>query len=324
MRPGFRNRFKGDPQQGTLFSAKAAELDPTGKRYESVRGFTPERQRAVGEAMGEVGFVEGGQRFSDDDVATPAIMNKSEFANSLLNDAQKRDWHEGEARMRESLSRSTVPLEDISSVKKFAVAPKLGMNGVWMPKDETLLFGRSSAEVDQHRAGFGTGNPTPEVQRLNAGQTVIHEMGHVVDPAIAPLRGKRNAVRIASGENPVAGYEDPPATGHLEQNADDYAEKHFRPDPRGGRRQQFAVEAGMYPGAAPSDIPMAAHLEGYEKWGARSDAAVSDMEPRWAAAEKRGEQYPKTPDQESYARRLKRIRPEQLDFQSHLTREADI
>lgn len=303
LRPGFRNLFKGAPQQGTLFSAPAQELDPTGKRYESVRGFTPERQRAVGEAMGEVGFAAQNVRERGGDVAVPPVMSKAEFAH--VGDEWKRDWAEGEARMRESLSRSTAPIEDIASVKTFAVAPNLSMNGVWMPKDETLLFGRSAANVAEHRAGFGTGNPTPEVQRLDAGQTVVHELGHAADPSLAPLRGKRNAVRAEDPDVAVPGYDEPEYIGPLEQTADDYAEKHFRPDPRGGRRQQFAVETAMYPGAAPSDIPPA-RLEGYRGWEARSDAAVGDLEPRWAAAEKRGERYPKTPDQESYGARMAR------------------
>lgn len=304
MRPGFRNRFKGAPQQGTLFSAKAGELDPTGQRYGNIRGFTPERQRAVGEAMGEVGFSSGGLRDTPGDVGPAAIMSKQEFQH--VGDESKRDWAEGGARMREALARSTSPVDDIKSVERFAVAPNLGMNGVWMPKDKTILFGRSAAEVEKHRGGFGTGNPTPEVQRLNAGQTVVHELGHAVDPQLAPLRGKRNAVRDSFGDmTAVEGYDEPENLGHLEQAADDYAEKHFRPDPRGGRRQQFAAETGMYPGAAPSDIPPG-YLAGYSKWAKRSDAAVGDLSPRWAAAEQRGTQHPKTPDQESYANRMAR------------------
>lgn len=45
--PGFRAPNKGQPQQGTLFAASAETLDPTGNRFQRVRGFTPQRRDEI-------------------------------------------------------------------------------------------------------------------------------------------------------------------------------------------------------------------------------------------------------------------------------------
>jgi hypothetical protein len=300
LRPGFRNRFKGNPQQGTLFHASAEELDPTGKRYP--RGYTPERQREVWNAVGDVGHSGYDVRVGhDDDAVFPYLASDAELSDPHTPATDKQNWGEGRAVIRDAVARSTVPL-DVVRRTRFGVTPNVPFSGLYGPKDETILFGRSSSEAREHREGFGTGNPTPSIQSLDQGQTVIHELGHAADPTISPLRGRRNVIIDRHGENPVSGYVEPEDLGAAEEFADDFAKEHFRPDPRVGRRESFAMEAVSYPGRDPADIPPR-HLAGYSKWRARSDTAMEDLEPRYAAAERAGGVYPQTPNQRSYAAR---------------------
>lgn len=302
---GFKRPFKGNPQQGTLFQASAQELDPTGQRYP--RGYNPERQREVHEAVGEVGYSSFGERRdASGDAQFPILLSEDEFGES--DPVTKRDWGEGRAVIRDAVARSTVPM-DVVERTRFAVTPNISANGFYGPKDETVYFGRSAEEAAQHRAGFGTGYPTPESQRLNQGQSVIHELGHSADPEIAPLRGQRNVIMDRMGELPVEGYTEPRDLGRAEEFADDFAAEHFRHDPRAGRRETFAVETGMYPGAAPNDIPPR-HLAGYSSWGERSQAAAADLQPRHEVAEERGERYPQTSDQSREVENLRRVAAE--------------
>jgi hypothetical protein len=290
LRPGFRGKFKGNPQQGTLFHARASELDPTNSRMP--RGYTPERQREVGEAMGE-------PRFSSFNAARMSSTEDTVRTESMLDlryrgasESEKRDLGVGGARMRDAVARSTVTPEQVSRAKEFVVAPDLGPNGLWMPKDEQLLFGRSEKGVAEYREGFGSGNPLPEVQRLDQGSTVIHELGHANDPRLDPARGQTNNARqtmISQGSS----------LGSAEEFADDFAVEHFRPDPRAGRRETFESAVLTYPGINPAfEAPQ--HLGGYEKWGERSDAAVAAMKPRWRDAEDRGTHHPRTQRQQAH------------------------
>lgn len=292
LTPGFKRPFKGNPQQGTLFRATAQELDPTGQRYP--RGYTPERQREVHEAVGEVGYSSLGERMGATDAEFPMLLNEQEFGEATPQ--TKRDWGEGRAVIRDSIARSTVPM-DVVERTNFGVTPNISANAYYGPREDTIYFGRSAAEAQQHREGFGTGYPTPETQRFDQGQTVIHELGHAADPALEPLRGKRNLIRDDLGQ-PVEGYTEPPDMGMVEQVADDFAAEHFRHDPRVGRRQTFEVETGMYPGVTPSDIPPRGR-ESYEKWNERSRVAVDDLRPRWREAEAAGGEYPATQEQQS-------------------------
>lgn len=295
MTPGFRKAFKGNPQQGTLFRASAEELDPTGQRYRKIRGYTPDEQREAWDAVGEVGFSSMGERLVGDDVQMPYLATGAEeFA--AVDDRSKRDWGEGRAVIRDAVARSTVPRDVVSRVQ-FGVTPNISSNAIYGPKDDAIYFGRSAEEAQAHREGFGTGYPTPETQRLDQGQTVIHELGHAADPALEPLRGERNVLRKAYPDSPdVTGYTEPEDTGKFEEFADDFSEEHFRHDPRAGRRATFDAATGTYPGATPSDIPPQ-HLASYEKWGDRSQRAARDLLPRHAAAEAAGQRYPQTAEQ---------------------------
>ena len=296
MTPGFRKAFKGNPQQGTLFRADADELDPTGQRYRGIRGYTPDEQRAAWDAVGEVGFSTMGERQSGDDIEMPMTFSgEEEFA--AVDDASKRDWGEGRAVIRDAVARSTVPDEVVNRVQ-FAVTPNISPNAAYGPKEDQVYFGRKAAEAQEHREGFGTGHPTPETQRLDQGQTVTHELGHAADPALEPLRGKRNVLRKMYPDSPdVEGYTDPEDLGRAEQFADDFAEEHFRHDPRAAsRRSNFDVATATYPGTAPNDIPPR-HLAGYSKWGERSQRAAADLKPRHELAEQSGGHYPQTPEQ---------------------------
>ncbi|MFN2347738.1 MAG: hypothetical protein ABR616_18750, partial [Dermatophilaceae bacterium] len=178
----------------------------------------------------------------------------------------------------------------------FAVTPNIGPNGLYFPRESQVYFGRGAEDAQAHREGFGTGNPTPETQRLNQGQTVIHELGHSADPALEPLRGKRNAIIDHHGRNPVEGYTEPPDLGVAEKSADDFAAEHFRNDPRAGRKETFDVATASYPGSYPNDIPPR-HIAGYEGWAEKSERVAADLEPRHTAAEAAGSNYPKTADQ---------------------------
>lgn len=290
MKPGFKRPFKGKPQQGTLFRASAAELDPTGTRYP--RGYTPERQREAWDAVGEVGYSSLGERmnYATGDAELPMLFSgDDEFA--AVDDASKRNWGEGRAVIRDAVARSTAPLDVVSRVQ-FGVAPNITANAYYGPKEDTVYLGRKASEAQQHREGFGTGHPTPEVQRLDQGQTVIHELGHAADPALEPLRGKRNQIIDRHGDLPVEGYTEPMDLGRVEEVADDFAEQHFRHDPRAGRKATFDLATGSYPGSAPSDIPPR-HLASYSSWGERSKRAAADLRPRHDAAEN----YPKTGEQ---------------------------
>lgn len=281
LRPGFRAPYKGNPQQGTLFHARAKELDPTGQRYP--RGYTPERQAEVREAVGDVGYSSFGiSRSYHGDAAPPALISEAEFGD--MGPDEKRNWGEGRAVIHNAVARSTVPT-DVVERTRFGVTPNIGHNGLYLPGNETLLFGRDAKDAQDHREGFGSGYPTPEVQRLNQGQTVIHELGHAADPALDPLRGKRNVLIDRGVELPVEGYTEPKDLGRAEEFADDFAEQHFRPDPRAGRRQTFDTATASYPGAAPDDIPPR-HLAGYSKWRERSDRAAVDLRPRHEAADR--------------------------------------
>ena len=287
MTPGFRKAFKGNPQQGTLFRADADELDPTGQRYRGIRGYTPDEQRAAWDAVGEVGFSTMGERQSGDDIEMPMTFSgEEEFA--AVDDASKRDWGEGRAVIRDAVARSTVPMDVVSRVQ-FGVTPNIRSNAFYGPKDDAIVFGRSAADAQQHREGFGSGYPTPETQRLDQGQTIIHELGHAADPSLEPLRGKRTNIIDRHGDFPVEGYTEPEDLGAAEQFADDFAEEHFRHDPRLGRKATFDTATASYAGAAPSDIPPG-HLAGYEKWSDRSQRAAQDLRPRHEAAEREGRQ----------------------------------
>ena len=287
LTPGFRNRFKGDPQQGTLFRASAKELDPTGQRYP--RGYTPERRDEVWDAVGEVGYSNLGERFNPatGDAELPMLFSgEDEF--SAMDDTSKRNWGEGRAVIRDAVARSTVPMDVVSRVQ-FGVTPNIRSNAFYGPKDDAIVFGRSAADAQQHREGFGSGYPTPETQRLDQGQTIIHELGHAADPSLEPLRGKRTNIIDRHGDFPVEGYTEPEDLGAAEQFADDFAEEHFRHDPRLGRKATFDTATASYAGAAPSDIPPG-HLAGYEKWSDRSQRAAQDLRPRHEAAEREGRQ----------------------------------
>lgn len=285
LRPGFRGKYKGNPQQGTLFHARAKELDPTGRRYQ--RGYTPERQREVHAAVGDVGYSSFGIRPGPDfDAVPPALISEEEFGE--MGPDEKRNWGEGRAVIRDAVARSTVPL-DVVERTRFGVTPNIRHNGLYLPRDETLLFGRDAKYAQAHREGFGSGYPTPEVQRLDQGQTIIHELGHAADPTLAPLRERRNVIIGREGDKSVEGYTEPEDLGAVEEFADDFAEMHFRPDPRAGRRQTFDTATASYPGVAPSGIPPQ-HLAGYSKWRVRSKRAVADLRPRYEAADRVADQ----------------------------------
>lgn len=292
MTPGFRKAFKGNPQQGTLFQASADELDPTGQRYRQIRGYTPDEQREAWDAVGEVGFSTMGEREGYDDAEFPMTYSgEEEFA--AVDDASKRDWGEGRAVIRDAVARSTVPREVVNRVQ-FAVTPNISANAYYGPKDDAIYFGRKATEAQEHREGFGTGHPTPETQRLDQGQTIIHELGHAADPALEPLRGVRNNIRDTRGENPVEGYTEPEDLGRVEEFADDFAEEHFRHDPRAAsRRANFDVATATYPGTEPNDIPPR-HLAGYSKWRERGQRSAADLKPRHELAEQQGGRYPQT------------------------------
>jgi len=298
LTPGFKRPFKGNPQQGTLFRASAQELDPTGQRYP--RGYTPERQREVWDAVGEVGYSSQGERMGATDAEFPMLLNEEEFGFS--DDASKRNWGEGRAVIRDSIARSTVPMDVVERVN-FGVTPNVSANAFYGPREDTIYFGRSADEAQQHREGFGTGYPTPETQRHDQGQTVIHELGHAADPALEPLRGRRNLIREDEMGQPLEGYTEPDDIGLVEQVADDFTAEHFRHDPRVGRKRTFEIETGMYPGANPSDIPPRGR-ESYTKWNERSRVAIDDMRPRWREAEAAGGTYPTTQEQRTMATRV--------------------
>lgn len=252
------------------------------------RGFTPDRIHEVSEAVGDVSLTLGeGIRATHDPevykslnpVATVSPQGTVEDTPGVgtSTNQQRKDLGRGAAVIRESLARSTAPVEAIENAKSFSVSPGLPYNGVFMPGERRLHFGFRSDQLDFYRE-----HEIPEEESLG-GKTVIHELGHANDARMA----KTNPANPDGVRNDILWAEAP--AGALEEFADDFAEEHYRPDPRG--RTYGATNS--YPGRRPG---WQNAMEGYEKWGQRSAMAAQEIRGRL----EKNPNAPTTPEQRDY------------------------
>lgn len=199
-----QTNIKAKPNsQGTLFSGGKSQMNPE-KRYK--RGYTPERQRAVHEAVdvyhskrGEDGYME----------------------EPHLNTPQTRH-------VFETLKRSSAPVSDMRGLRVEVTTPQLNH---WAIGDTTLYSA----------SGYYQGNPEGWHPRGNMtlseaakGPTIIHELGHHASNLAGTPHSAANTPRRRGQEEGFAdAYEDKHAPAYrISPNGD---------LPRAGRKDRADV-----------------------------------------------------------------------------------
>lgn len=220
---------KGKPGgQGSLFSVgdKDALLNPA-QRWP--RGYTPERQREVGEALDGPGMVHGRPNVSVVDTRGSSVSNHS-----------FRAW------VRGTLARSTVPVEHLRNLDRVDTSPNPDTYGTYWQANRRLAV-------------------NPDLPGDKSGVTLLHELGHHHGFGTKEgLETVANAIRpetIAKAAQTEANKSfrgqtfGPSATdnamayaavrrGANEGYADNYAVEHYRaPGRKGERLEQGAYES---------------------------------------------------------------------------------
>jgi hypothetical protein len=185
-------RTKNKPNaQGTLFRAPSSMRTPESRQP---RGYSPERYRAVQEALGVRRTSQGPGTYGGHEHGGMGMHVYHGHADVL-------------ARSVASVARSTVPLEHITRPVPDQPAseenPDLHL-GVWAKDDkrpERGHYSKPGSTAIKHQGRIAVNEDATD-------QTVIHEIGHHVDRA-----------------NP---YRDPAEQGAAEGFADAYASRHAR------------------------------------------------------------------------------------------------
>lgn len=238
--------FHGD--QGTLFNQQehaaiqAQRVIPNEDRYP--RGFTPDRYRAVREHLGgrsmEENLYGGLRRLEDTDNHGFRVPQ---------NHAKDRGFlarREGQARVVETIARSTAPIEHIAtntpSIWQRGSEDARGASGRYFSKGHGANTGSPIIEIygqkkydweSEHGDWDGEGDPPVPTQRrgkqvaaqrprrVDSEQTLLHELGH-----------HASAVE-ATPHNVLTSHR---SRGEEEAYADDYMTEHWKADPRDVRR----------------------------------------------------------------------------------------
>lgn len=198
-----RSNIKGKPgSQGTLFQVKDKGLLNPQQRWP--RGYTPERNREVSEAL---------------DLHT-------NVSPTTRVDPPRRAT-EVRARLQDAIARSTVPAEHLAGLRTIHDQPEQGHDATYWP-------GRQSVAVNMFSRNEGaiTGHDEDEDEHDAGAKNLIHELGHHHDffqtrESAALTRENKNILYARNGR----GYAD---AG--EAVADNYYVEHYRGPGRAGAR----------------------------------------------------------------------------------------
>lgn len=201
-----RSNIKNKPgSQGTLFQVKDKGLLNPQQRWP--RGYTPERQREVSQAL---------------DLHTSVFPTTKVYP--------PRPATEVRARLQDAISRSTVPPEHLAGLMRVHDQPEQGHEATYWPGRRELavnMFGK------HENRPFMAGEEAPgHTEPDNGAKNLIHEIGHHVDHMVtresAELnRTNKNILYASNGR----GYMD---AG--EAVADNYYVEHYRGPGRKGAR----------------------------------------------------------------------------------------
>jgi hypothetical protein len=220
-----RSNLKNKPgAQGTLFQVKDKGLLNPQQRWP--KGYTPERQREVSDALSQQTSVYPTMR-----VYPP------------------RPESHVRARLTDAIARSTVPTEHLAGLRTVHDQPEHGHEATYWPGRQTMavnLFGKHENQGIMGDEPYGSAEPDAGAKNL------LHELGHHVDHMVtresARLnRENKNILYAANGK----GYAD---AG--EAVADNYYVEHYR----GPGRKGAQVTQGRY-----EDSGLAEHMPAYRE-----------------------------------------------------------
>lgn len=184
--------------QGSLFRVADKSMYSAEKRYP--RGYTPERQREVQQALPET--IMGGtvvKRTSPEDQAATG-----RFAR----------YPEAEARVRDTIARSSIPAEHLKGLDRIHGNVNEGTAGTYWPARRELAIDLKSGSKDTQEAHL------------------IHELGHHHSEMTGEGRLQSSTLALLNGGAPShAEAAHRLSKGVEEAYADDYAEEHYRPHP---------------------------------------------------------------------------------------------
>lgn len=225
-----RPNLKDKPgSQGTLFQVKDKSLLNPERRWP--RGYTPERQQQVQDALQDTVIMDTA---ASRERATPEQQEQGRYVR----------YPEAEARVRDILARSTVPVDSVRGLTRIHDTPAPGHLASYWP-------GRREIGIPI----VTNGHP----QRAQVEVNLLHELGHHVS-------NRTGAGRAAAEQHAWARMDNEPGPGwtwHDHDNtwynehgesrspvteasrlqdgveeafADDHAEEHYRPHPADRRR----------------------------------------------------------------------------------------
>jgi hypothetical protein len=240
------------------------------------RGFTPDRKAEVDEALGarrnsawrkdNGGYAEHSRETHYLNISVQQGLGRGPFAGHLAEG--KPNPHmgrkEGEAKIAETIARSTSPVENLG-------ATRIGVADPHDPKNESRggyyrNWSDPGTKADVKTVVAPGAPPTAPLNSQQLGregerferqrqeQTLIHELGHH-DSA---TRGTQHSVAYGGSAT---------ARGKEEAWADDFRSEHFRPDPRDQRRGAFDQSGYDRGGQIPSD-PHAEDFSDHEQFRA--------------------------------------------------------
>lgn len=208
-----RSNIKAAPgSQGTLFRASHPNLLNPRQRWP--RGYTPQRQQEVREALPEAVAT-----LSTDDPHKGAPLVRTSLQEQEEEGRYAR-YPKTQAAIVDVLARSTMPVHEIAGIRRIGNNPPTNAAGSYRPSIGDL-------DID--------------FQRPTWPATLLHEMGHHADNVNATTdqhletHYPDSAVRRASNK------------GVAEAIADNYMDQHYVPHPR--ERKQGIQSAADVPGA---------------------------------------------------------------------------
>jgi len=266
-----KRQFDPDNPQPYFTKSGVGKLFPDPKptdehRYQ--RGYTPERQREVAEVLPQI---------SGPEEVTPleGLYPYSPDFDAMK--ASKAGFREG---VRGALTRSTMPVEDISKIDEITQKPPPSIDFAFGIHDRPLARRRIRISSDT-----GSHESVPSL-----GPTVVHEAGHAQDenlwraydhtdvgPVARSRGGPENpykalppTIGMEGGRSWASMTQDEIETvkrskGAAEKFADDYMLEHYRPDPR--EKSAVTNVEHTYPGRGTPVVK-------YEGWHDRAREAV--------------------------------------------------
>lgn len=224
-----RSNMKDKPgSQGTLFQVKDKGLLNPQQRWP--RGYTPERRDEIAGALKDTVIM--------DRVSHPVRSRDPE------------DWEQGryaryphaEARVVDTLARSTVPASDIQGLERIHDKPHTGHLATYWPAKKEMAV-----------TMFGS-RPTSTGRSLKeeGEHSLIHELGHHVDKAHTGETERHMQQGVAAKvEYATPGGPEAVRSGLAEGVADNYYVEHFRGR---GRKRERVTQGHYETNFAPDEI----------------------------------------------------------------------